>query len=461
MNDYKQQLQIVERNVSTLKPATNNARVHSKKQVAQIAASMREFGFTNPLLIDDNLNIIAGHGRLEAARLLGLKTVPTIRITHLSHEQIRAYMIADNKLAENAGWDPDILAIEFQQLSEMDLTFDLDITGFALPEIDIFIQGMETVDSADDETLPLNTSNRHIPAVSEVGELWQLGGHRLYCGNALETESYQNLMGDDRAQMIFSDPPYNVPIAGNVSGLGQVKHDDFVMACGEMSEAEFIRFHETYMQHLKDFSVSGSLHYLCMDWRHIYEILSAGRKIYEDFKNLCVWNKDNGGMGSFYRSKHELVFIFKHGTAKHINNIELGRHGRNRTNVWDYPGATSVGKSDLSLHPTVKPVTMIADAIMDVTKRGDIVLDPFSGSGSTLLAAEKTGRQARCIELDPYYVDVTIERFQAQTGIKAMRHPDGKSYDILKEETVRIFDSEPGAARKPLTPNLIEENDYD
>lgn len=461
MKSFKEQLKIVERNVSTLTPNPRNARTHSKKQIEQIATSIKEFGFTNPILIDGNQNIIAGHGRLEASKHLGMTILPTIEITHLTADQIRALMLADNKLAENAGWDPDILAIEFQSLSEMNLDFNLDITGFELPEIDILIQGTETANDPETDRVPLITSNRDIPSVCEVGELWQLGDHLLYCGDALENENYRCLMGNDKARMIFTDPPYNVPIAGNVSGLGQVKHDDFAMACGEMSVEEFINFNKTYMRILKEFSLPGSLHYLSMDWRHCFEMLSAGREVYQDLKNLCVWNKDNGGMGSFYRSKHELVFIFKHGTDKHINNIELGRHGRNRTNVWDYPGATSVGRSELSLHPTVKPVTMIADAIMDASNRGDIILDPFAGSGSTLIAAETTGRRARCMELDPYYVDTTIERFQMITGKVASRQSDGKPYDSLKEQTVRIFDIEPSSDRQPSIANLEKEYSHD
>ena len=448
MKNSTRDLDIVVEKISNLKPCPRNARTHSKKQIKQIAASMAEFGFTNPVLINEEKKIIAGHGRVAAAKKLGLKSVPTIKLDHLTKEQIRAYMIADNKLADNAGWDNEILAIEFQALYELDLDFDLSLTGFELPEIDFLIQETKKEETCEETQGVFEGPDRSLPAISEAGDLWKLGAHRLFCGDALVSETYKTLMGDDKARMIFTDPPYNVPIAGNVSGLGKVKHDDFEMACGELSEEQFIAFHKSYMQNLRDFSAHGSLHFICMDWRHIYELLCSGRDIYEEFKHLCVWNKSNGGMGSFYRSKYELVFVFKRDAEKHINNIHLGKFGRNRTNVWDYAGATSIGKgreADLAMHPTVKPVAMIADAILDVTNRGDIVLDIFAGSGSTLLAAEKTGRVARCVELDPYYVDVIIERFQSLTGSDAVRLFDGKNYNTIKHETLQIFGPEPSA----------------
>ncbi len=276
--------------------------------------------------------------------------------------------------------------------------------------------------------------DRSKPAVSVPGDLWRLGDHLLLCGDALKQESYAVLMGDDRAEMVFTDPPYNLPIAGHVSGLGKIKHDDFAMACGEMSGSEFTGFLRIALGHMADFSIDGSLHYLCMGWGHAYELLDAGRGVYSELKNLCVWNKTNGGMGSFYRSKHELVFVFKNGTAKHINNVELGRYGRNRTNVWDYAGANSLSSdraNDLALHPTVKPVALVADAILDASKRGGIILDPFAGSGSTLLAAEETGRRAYAIELDPYYVDTIIGRFQKGTGKEAVIADSGLPFDAL------------------------------
>ncbi len=422
-----QNLQIHYLKSSDLKPFKSNARTHSKKQIQQIADSMHEFGFTNPILIDADHTIIAGHGRLEAAKLVGIHQVPIIYLRHLTEAQKRAYIIADNKLAENAGWDFEILQSEIQTIADLDLDLDLTLTGFEIAEIDGFMMGNQ---ASPEEPSILNLPNN---PVSQLGDLWYLGEHILYCGDATKSESYERLMESERAQAIFTDPPYNVPVNGHICGNGKVKHDEFKMASGEMSEEEFTRFLKTAFQNLKEYSINGSLHYICMDWRHIKEITKAG-EIYDDFKNLCIWNKTNGGMGSLYRSKHELVFVYKNGTEPHINNVELGKHGRYRTNVWDYAGVnTFQNNKDLELHPTVKPVIMIEDAILDCTKRGDIVLDVFGGSGSSLIAAERAGRKARLIELDPKYVDVIIQRYKEET-LKVAVHEDGQTFDQKKGE---------------------------
>jgi DNA modification methylase len=237
--------------------------------------------------------------------------------------------------------------------------------------------------------------------------------------------------------MVFIDPPYNVRIDGNVSGLGQIKHKEFAMASGELSEAKFTTLLNTAFRNLIAHSVDGSIHFVCMDWRHCFELLSAARDVYAELKNLCVWNKDNGGMGSFYRSKHELVFVFKNGTGLHINNVELGRYGRNRTNVWDYPGVNSLHQGrleELAMHPTVKPVALVADAILDCSKRRGIVLDSFGGSGTTLIAAEKVGRRGYVMELDPAYVDVTIKRFQKVCGIDAIHASTGRTFSAIERD---------------------------
>lgn len=270
--------------------------------------------------------------------------------------------------------------------------------------------------------------------VSQLGDLWHLGEHLLLCADATQKQSYELLMGAERANAIFTDPPYNVPISGHVCGNGSIKHKEFVMGSGEMSDEQFHNFLKSVCTHMRDFSHDGSLHYVCMDWRHIFDLLAVGKTTYHDLNNICVWNKNNGGMGTMYRSKHELVAVFKHGTNPHTNNIQLGAHGNYRTNVWDYAGVNSFGnlQSDLVLHPTVKPVSMVADAIKDCTRRGEIVLDPFAGSGSTLIASETAGRKARCIELDPQYVDVIIRRFQDMTG-ETIFHEDGATFAQKKE----------------------------
>jgi DNA modification methylase len=376
-------LKIIHQNPAALRPRPTNPRTHSKKQIRQIADSIERFGFTNPVLIDRAGGIVAGHGRIEAAKLLGIEKVPTIRLEDLTEAEIRAYVIADNKLAENAGWDRELLAIEFQGLLELDLDFDVTITGFETPEIDILIGELEAAEEEDDPADEAPELGDGV-SVTKPGDLWLIGKHRLICGDATDPEAYARLMDGAEAQIIFTDSPYNVPIEGHVSGLGKVTHREFAMASGEMSEAEFTEFLATVFRNQARHSADGAIHFICMDWRHLGEVLAAGKSAYSELKNLCVWAKTNGGMGSLYRSQHELVFVFKAGNGPHINNVELGKHGRYRTNIWSYPGINSFGKdrdAELALHPTVKPVKLVADAILDCSKRGGIVLDPFAGSG--------------------------------------------------------------------------------
>ncbi|MCM1294030.1 MAG: site-specific DNA-methyltransferase [Muribaculaceae bacterium] len=394
----------------------NNPKLHTKAQVAKIRESIREFGFINPVLLDENMEIIAGHGRVAAAADAGMTDVPAIILSHLTDAQKRAYRIADNKLTELGKWSIELLNLEFSELCNLDLDFNLEITGFETADIDLFLNSNGASDPKVDSVPVLTDADRRC----HRGDIWRLGRHTLICGDALAADTYAALMDDGRAQMVLTDPPYNVRVK-NIGSMGKIKHDEFAMASGEMTPAEFTEFLATFMRHARDYSANGALHYLFMDWKHVGEITTAGASVYDDFKNICVWNKTNGGMGSLYRSKHEMCFIYKSGTAPHINNIELGAHGRYRTNVWDYAGANAfgAGKDDLKLHPTVKPVAMLRDAILDVTRRGDIVLDCFLGSGSTLIACELTGRICRGIELEEKYCDVTIKRFETLTGTKA------------------------------------------
>jgi len=385
-------------------------------------------------LVDGSERIIAGHGRVEAAKLLGLRQVPILQVDHLTPAQVRAYVIADNKLSENAGWDRKLLALELQELS-IDLNFDVTITGFETGEIDLLISGLSG--DATDQADQVPEVNRSVPAVSREGDLWHIGQHRLLCGNALQWESYARLLNGTRARMITIDPPYNVPIAGNVSGLGKIKHAEFAMASGEMDRSEFTQFLATTFAHLCAASVGGSMHFVFMDWRHMREVLDAAEHPYGELKNLCVWTKNNAGMGSLYRSQHELVFVFKNGTAPHVNNVELGRHGRHRSNVWPYAGVTAFGKerdANLAMHPTVKPLALVADAIMDCSKRGDIVLDAFLGSGTTLMAAETTGRRGFGIEIDPHYADVTIRRLKDAHGLEAIHAASNRAFESISAE---------------------------
>jgi DNA modification methylase len=411
-------------NPAELKPYERNARKHSKKQVAQIAESIQRFGFNNPVLMDGDNVIIAGHGRVQAALRLGLDKVPTLQVTHLTDAQKRAYILADNRLAEKAGWDEDILAIELQFLVEAEVEFDVTVTGFDMGEVDLLLQ--EEEDDTDDKNIPLPPPT----PVTQLGDLWQLGDHLVYCGNSLEHESYTKLLGDQKAAMVFTDPPYNVPINGHVSGKGETRHEEFAMAVGEMTPEQFTGFLRQACELLAEFSTTGSLHFICMDWRHLRELLTAGESVYAELKNICVWNKDRGGMGALYRSKHELVALFKNGTGPHVNNVELGKHGRYRTNVWNYPAISALTGDKLAMHPTVKPVKLIADVLLDCSNPGDIVLDVFGGSGSTLIAAERKGRKARLIELEGKYVDTTILRWQKATGSEAVHVATGQTFAL-------------------------------
>ncbi len=415
--------------IGALKPNARNARTHSKKQVCQIADSIQAFGFLVPVLVDENGLIVAGHGRYEAARLLGLETVPAIEVTGLSEAKRRALALADNKVAANAGWDRARLAIELPELAELLVLDGLDIavTGFAAVEIDQLVVDFEE-DNREDKLDPAWTN---AVVVTKPGDLWQLGSHRLLCGDARDPSDLARLMDGGAAAMAFLDPPYNVRVR-DIVGRGRVKHPEFAMASGELSRDGFLAFLGDAFTKSAAVSKEGAVHYVCMDWRHIGELTKAGGDVYGTMLNLVVWVKTNAGQGSFYRSQHELIGVFRVGTRPHLNNIELGRHGRSRSNVWHYAGVNTfrAGRlDDLKSHPTVKPVALVADAIKDVTRRGDIVLDTFSGSGTTLLAAERVGRKAYALELEPRFVDVAIRRWQAFTGRDAVHAETGLSFD--------------------------------
>jgi DNA modification methylase len=408
--------------IDRLKPYERQARTHDEDQLAMLAGSLEAFGFIDPIIVDGTYRVLAGHGRWEAAKRLGYKKVPVVGIDHLSEDEIRAYVIASNALAERAGWDKSVLAIEFQHLSQIDLGFELDVTGFTIGEIDIVIGQADQEETAADpaDEVPAVAGK----AVSRSGDLWLLGRHRLICGNALSAGTYDLLMQGKQARMVLSDPPFNLVVDGFVSGLGKNRHREFRMGSGEMSESDFIAFLTAALENMKTNLLEGGLAYVFMDHRHLFELISAARATNLSHVNLCVWNKTNNpGMGSFYRSQHELCLVLKNGTGRFLNNVELGRHGRNRSNVWSHPGLASFGRGRdeaLASHPTVKPVVLLAEAMKDTSKRGDIILDPFCGSGSTLIAAEKTGRVGYGIELDPLYADTIVRRWEKVTGKTAV-----------------------------------------
>ncbi|MEQ6248952.1 DNA methyltransferase [Sulfitobacter sp. HNIBRBA3233] len=430
-----------------LKPYKQNNRIHNPASIKRLATSVETFGFVVPILIDRSGVIIAGHGRYEAAKMIGLPIVPTVLADHLSAAQARALRIADNRLAELSDWNETALQIEFADLAELDLAgeldFDLDVTGFNLPQIDIIIGGNSEAEAAPTETVEDPDPDKS--AVTQPGDLWILGDHRLYCGDALAEASHRAVLQGEVAAMIFTDPPYNVAVQGHVRSGNGSAHREFAMASGEMSKSEFRSFLKSSITRLVDNLCAGGVAMICMDWRHVEELIGEGRACGLDLINLCVWNKTNGGMGSLYRSKHELVCVFKKPGARHVNNVELGKHGRNRTNVWDYAGVNSFGAgrdADLVDHPTVKPTALVADAILDVSQRGSIVLDAFGGSGATLLAAEKAGRRARLIELDPLYVDVAIRRWQEVTGQEAALSGSGETFNARNDAIAALTEKE-------------------
>ena len=431
---------IVYRTVAKLSPNKRNPRTHNRRQRRLIARSIKRFGFVNPIVIDENGTIVAGHGRYEAAKELGLEEVPVVQLDHLNADERRAYVIADNQLATLAGWDEEILATELQYL--VDINFDVELTGFEPPVVDHLIETqLSGSGSALADVVPeLDDRN---PPVTKLGDLWVLGCHALHCGNALDRAAFRSLLGRKKAEMVFTDPPWNLRIDGNVCGSGSIRHGEFVMASGEMSWVEYRAFLDCALTNTAAASRDGSIHYYCMDWRHIDLLVTAGREIYADFLNICIWNKTNAGMGSFYRSQHEFVCVFKNGDAPYTNNIQLGRNGRNRSNIWTYPGINSfkAGRLDeLAMHPTVKPVALVADAIRDCTKRGGSVLDPFVGSGTTIIAAEETGRIAYAMELDPRYVDVAARRWELVTGEEAIHAETGQSFSEIRQARIRNDD---------------------
>jgi DNA modification methylase len=432
-------LTIVHQRIDALKPDPANPRLHNKKQVRQIANSIEAFGFNVPILVDCYGKVIAGHGRLLACGELGWTEVPTLCLDHLTTAQARAFMIADNRLAEVATWDDQLLAEQLRELSLLGLDFKIEVTGFEMGEIDLRIASLEDLPETTDDPADILPDLTTRAPISKLGDLWLLGAHRVLCGNALDPEAFRTLMGEERAGMVFTDPPYNVPIDGHASGLGAIHHRPFPMGSGEMDRTAFTAFLGQACRNLTAFSIDGSIHFVCMDWRHVDELLAAGREAYRELKNLCVWAKDNAGMGSLYRSQHELVFVFKHGRDGHRNNVQLGQFGRNRSNVWRYPGVNSFARCGeegnlLALHPTVKPVAMVADAILDCSARSDIVLDAFLGSGTTVIAAERIGRRCYGLELDPAYVDTIVRRWQALTGGSARHAASGRNFDDLARE---------------------------
>lgn len=420
--------------IGQIRPNPDNPRSHNRRQRRVLTRSIRLLGYNAPILIDGSGMIVSGEARYEVLRELGVEEVLVIRLEHLTKEQVKAFVIADNRIAELSGWDDRKLAASLLALSQIALSFDLEVTGFEPAEIDLRIQSLQPPEIEESEG---TLSPQEGPAVSRVGDRWSLGAHHLLCGDAREQATYESLLVGEKAATMVTDPPYGVRIQGHVSGKGRRKHREFPSASGEMTREEYFAFLSTFMRTSTSFLALSATNFVFMDWRHIEEISSAIRDAGQDLLNLCVWAKTNGGMGTLYRSQHELVFVTGQRGEKRINNVQLGKFGRYRTNVWTYPGMNSFARrgqvKGVDLHPTTKPVALIADAILDVTARGDIVLDPFCGSGTLFIAAQQTGRRGYGIELDPGYVDLAINRWQRFTG-EIATHASGKTFAEIAAE---------------------------
>jgi DNA modification methylase len=418
--------------IDTVIPYANNTKKHPVEQINKLASMIAEYGHDVPIVVDADNVIIKGHGRLLACQKLGMTTVPVIVRDDLTPTQVKAARIADNKVAES-DWDEDLLRLELTELDE--LGFDLDLTGFE--DFDFSQFDDDDTTTLDDDADLDSTPEFPTEPVTKLGDVWLCGKHRVMCGDSTSIDAVNALMADSKADMVFTDPPYNVKISGlgsanSENSIGRI-HDEFKMASGEMTKEEFTDFLRAVFTCLISASKDGSIHYVCMDWRHIQELTSAG-EIYTELKNLCVWNKSNGGMGTFYRSKHELIFAYKNGTEKHTNNFMLGETGRYRTNVWDYPMVTSFSseeKGNEKLHPTVKPTQLVVDAILDCSNDSEVILDLFGGSGTTMIACEKTNRVARLMELDEKYCDVIVRRWQDLTGKEAILESNGATFNSL------------------------------
>lgn len=422
---------IVMRPIADLQERPGNPRSHNRRQIKAIVASIGRFGLTQPILIDEKGVTIAGHARVRAAQELGIAEVPTLCLSHLTAAELNAYVIADNRTAELATWDRELLAESIASIERLDPSFDLTITGFELEDVEL----LSDYRSGKKQTKEAEIPSVGTVAVSRLGDFWEVDGrHGLLCANATKRDSYEVLLGSDRADLMITDPPWNCPIDGHVSSGG--KHREFVAAAGELTRSEFIRFLSAFMAAAVQFSRSGSVHYVFTDWRILQDLLTIGEGHYDHLLNLAVWVKTNAGMGSFLRSQHELIAIFRKGRRTHINNVSLGANGRHRSNVWSHAGANSFGADRdeaLAMHPTVKPVAMVAEAIKDASHKGDIILDPFGGSGTTLIACRQTDRRCRMMELDPLYVDVIVQRAMRE-GMKVTHMRTGQTFSEVQKD---------------------------
>ncbi len=422
-------LSVEYRRLSELRAYERKLRVHPAKQRAKMQASLARYGQLLPVLIDHENVIIDGHLVVEMLSEVGADQAAVVVIKNRNPAEIKAIRLMLNRLPQDGGWNNTDLKAEFEDL--LAVSFDMSLTAFDTPEIDMALS-IDDPSSGEVEDAPPKPADG--PTVAQPGEIWALGDHRVACGDARDAQLLARLMDGASAQTVFTDPPYNVRIGGFVVGKG--RHREFGFASGEMSKPEFTAFLTEVMTLLDAGLADGAVAFVCMDWRHVEELLAAVNAVGLTMLNLCVWSKTNPGMGSLYRSQHELVFVLKKGAAPHLNNVELGKHGRARSNLWTYRGMSSFGADRdalLGSHPTVKPVALVADAIKDVSRRRDLVFDPFLGSGTTLVAAHRTGRRCYGVELDPAYVDVIIRRWEAETGGAAVLMSSGETFETCSE----------------------------
>jgi DNA modification methylase len=438
INSKSLRIAIVYLPIAQLKLNPTNPRLHSEKQIRQIAQSIRLFGFLVPVVVDGQGLVLAGHGRLLAATLLDMVEVPTVSIEYLTEHEVRAFALADNKLTENSQWDRKLLAEQLKMLCEAELDFSVDVTGFEMDAVDVLVEGLTAAPKGNCDPADALPETTTAAPVSEPGDVWLLGRHRVLCGNSLDESSFSTLMQDRRANVVITDPPCN--LAGtHVTEPGSIRPKESKMVADEMNESEFADCLAQAFRLLASHSVNGSLHYIFTDWPHAGEILTAGKHAYSKLRNVCVWIKDKAGTSSLYRNQHELVFVFQSGQHEHWDNVRPIQFGRHRTNVWSYPGLNSFSrtaeeKNLVELHPTVKPVSLVVDVILDCSAQGNIVLDPFLGSGTTLMAAERTGRICHGIELGPGNVDTILRRWQALNGLVATHVVSGRSFADLEQE---------------------------
>ena len=418
------EMHVAEALLGNLRLKEDDIRKFSKQEISITTKVVDRFGIPSPIIVDNKNEIVLGANLYLAAKNLNAKTVPTVQLKDLSEKEIKMYSVAMNKILTMGEIDLESIKIDIKDwIFDENFTITPEELGLGTIEVDSILFELSGFSASDaeeqNETKAEEAVLRNITKIVKPGDLIQLGQHRLFCGDSMKAESYTKLLGEEKADIIITDPPYNVKIQGHVTK--KKNHPEFAQASGEMKPEDFINFLNTVTKNLKNFSKSGSIHYLFMDWKHLFELQIATKDVYEKLLNICVWDKGKGGMGSFYRSQHEFCLVYQNGTGSHKNNIQLGKNGRNRSNIWQYPGmnsGTSQAKTLSNLHPTVKPVSMLVDILLDASDFGDIVLDTFGGSGSTLIAAQECGRKARLIEISPDYCDVIIHRWEKMTGKK-------------------------------------------